>query len=184
MQFVLNLLKMSLTRLNMLPLIALMSVGSVIAQDNEEVLYGDCGYIQFTDVSDEELTEEEKLRKLDNDFEDALSRSEKCLKTAIDSSNKKLAQAAGAGGSTGGGTGNNAPIVTEEGTDKENQSPNPNTSKDTRSAPSAPHQTGKPTTGASAVCEAVIQGLNSATTDNEKQHFEKLVEQYKCNVKE
>lgn len=154
-------------------------IGELYANNEAEVLYGDCGYLQFNDIDGEELTEEEKLALLDSDFEEALNRSEKCLKTAIDNSNQKLAQAGGGGAAGGGGT-DGAPVTAEQSSDSDDVEEASQESNQSRSAPSTPHQKGKKIGGASAVCDAVLQGLDSATTDSEKAHFKKLSDQYQC----
>lgn len=144
----------------------------------DDVLYGDCGYLQFEDVDDTLLTKEEKLGLLDDDFESALNRSEKCLKTAVENSNQELAQAGAENGSSGGGS--DAAVTESSGEPKQEVNQSRQTEQTVESGESDPHQRGEQKSGSSAVCDAVTQGLQSASTASEREHFEKLAKQYQC----
>lgn len=144
----------------------------------DEVLYGDCGYLQFEDVDNELLTKEEQLELLDKDFESALNRSEKCLKTAVENSNEALAKTGGGAGSSGGGTDDLSSISSVE--SEQALETTRETNSTTESQTSDTHPRGEQTSGASAVCDAVNQGLKSASTPSEREHFEKLAKQYQC----
>ncbi len=147
--------------------------------------YSDCSQINFNDIDSRELTREELIKRMDDDFEANLSKSEKCMAEAVASGAGRLGGAggSGAGAGTGSSTGNSAAgssntsaDSSSSGTDSQQSQQNQNAA----GASSAEHQKGKGGQGSSSVCDAVKQGLTSATTDAEKQHFRGLMEQYGC----
>lgn len=142
--------------------------------------FSDCSQINFNDIDSHELTREELIKRMDDDFEANLSKSEKCMAEAVASGAGRLGGAGGSGAGTGAGTGsstgNSAAGSSSSGTDSQQSQQNQNAA----GASSAEHQKGKGGQGSSSVCDAVKQGLTSATTDAEKQHFRGLMEQYGC----
>lgn len=159
-------------------LLVMLVILKVSAFQQDEILYGDCGHLQFEDIDGQLLTKEEQLQLLDDDFESALNRSEKCLKTAIENSNQQLAQSSGGAGSSGGG--NSAAPSTARTEPLEQKTEYEITLNETDSVRTKPHIKGEQASGSSAVCDAVRQGLDAASTDNERAHFESLAKQYKC----
>lgn len=149
--------------------------------------YSDCSQINFNDIDSRELTREELIKRMDDDFEANLSKSEKCMAEAVASGAGRLGGTGGSGAGTGAGAGsstgnsaagssNTSADSSSSGTDSQQSQQNQNAA----SASSAEHQKGKGGQGSSSVCDAVKQGLTSATTDAEKQHFRGLMEQYGC----
>lgn len=148
--------------------------------------YSDCSQINFSDIDGRELTREELIKRMDDDFEANLSKSEKCMAEAVASGAGRLGGAGGSGAGTGAGAGSNGSSSaagssntsadSSSGTDSQQSQQN----QSATGASSAEQQKGKGGQGSSSVCDAVKQGLTSATTDAEKQHFRGLMEQYGC----
>jgi hypothetical protein len=157
-------------------------VSSVFATEASPVNYGDCAYIEFKDVDPAELTKQERLDLLNADLFASLDKSEKCMqKAAISSAGKIGAKGAKDGGNDQAvGQGNVSVDASNDAQVAVGQSQRQiiPTSSDTTS--DNDNRRGPKTGGSSAVCEAVNQGLTSATTDSEKEHFKGLKKQYGC----
>lgn len=168
-------------------LVLLFTLGAAIASlpafstDAEPIYYSDCAYIEFEDIDNAQMTREEQLAAMDADFEESLNASEECMSEALDSGAQKLADA-GAGGDTGdqesesadNSVAAQASAATEYQTTQSQQQHT--TTDQTRS-----HAGGQGQQGSSAVCDAVKQGLEAATTDSEKAHFQSLMNEYGCS---
>lgn len=150
----------------------------------EPIYYSDCAYIEFEDIDNAQMTREEQLAAMDADFEESLNASEECMSEALDSGAQKLADA-GAGSDTGDqesesteSADNSVAAQASSATEYQTtQSQQQHTTTDqTRS-----HAGGQGQQGSSAVCDAVRQGLESATTDSEKAHFQSLMNEYGCS---
>jgi hypothetical protein len=153
------------------------------ATESSPVNYGDCAYMEFEDVDPAELTLQERIDLLNADLFTSLDKSEKCMQKAAVSAADKVG-AAGAGSVKN--TGNDSLDATDvgQGADGQSQRQTRSTSSSSPSSPSSSINTDKKrglnTGGSSAVCDAVNQGLVSATTDSEKEHFKGLKKQYGC----
>ena len=147
--------------------------------DAEPIYYSDCAYIEFEDIDNSQMTREEQLAAMDADFEESLNASEECMSEALDSGAQKLAEA---GGDTGGqdseSADNSAAAQTSSSSEYQTtQSQQQHSTTDQTRA----HSGGQGQQGSSAVCDAVKQGLESATTENEKAHFQSLMNEYGCS---
>lgn len=145
--------------------------------------YSDCSTFTFRDIDSALLTREEQLALMEQDLFDNLNRSEACLNDATQASAQRLA-AAGGGSGAGGG-----PDAGAEGGDSaemaaaqqaSNKDPTDMQSTSSPSERSKQHVSGQRASGSSAVCDAVRQGLSTATTDAEKEHFQQLSKDYGC----
>ncbi len=150
------------------------------AIESSPVNYGDCAYMEFEDVDPTELTLQERIDLLNADLFTSLDKSEKCMQKAAVSAADKVG-AAGAGSVKN--TGNDSLDATDVGQGADGQSQRQTRSTSSSSPSSSSHtdkKRGLNTGGSSAVCDAVNQGLVSATTDSEKEHFKDLKKQYGC----
>jgi hypothetical protein len=160
-------------------------IGNVFATAASPVNYGDCAYIEFKDVDPTELTKQERIDLLNADLFASLDKSEKCMHKAAISGAGKIG-AKGAKGAKGGGNDQAIGLGTvsvdasndAQVTDGQSQRQAIPTSSNTTS--DNDNRRGPKTGGSSAVCEAINQGLTSATTDSEKEHFKGLKKQYGC----
>ncbi|GGW81474.1 hypothetical protein [Alteromonas halophila] len=176
-------------RLVMPYLIALLSTllpVSVQATDPEPVYYQDCAYIEFDDIDNDALTRNEEIALIDENFFAALDRSAECMNSAAATGAGKIGDAAGnagggqgaAGGqsgnagSSGQASGSGSPVPIAE------QQQNPQQTTDTTKGIDT--QRGTSSGGSSAVCDAVKEGLASATTQAEKEHWQGLAAEYGC----
>lgn len=149
-----------------------------VGGDRGPVYYSDCAYIEFEQIDSSHMTRAEQLAAMDADFEKSLNASEQCMDEAVSVSAGRLAQS-GASGSAGQGNGSAAP--TEAQTAQAQEQTQQQSQQQAAADPSKTHQGGQSGPGSSAVCDAVNQGLASATTDAEKQHFEALQTEYGCS---
>jgi hypothetical protein len=152
-----------------------------------DTYYSDCSSFTFRDIDSALLTREEQLALMEQDLFDNLNRSEACLNDANQTAAQRLG-AAGGGAGEGGGSGANAgagngeraevaaaqQTAANEPTDMQSSQPPSETSKK--------HVSGQRASGSSAVCDAVQQGLSAATTDAEKEHFQRLSKDYGCAI--
>ncbi|WP_156824241.1 hypothetical protein [Salinimonas chungwhensis] len=143
----------------------------------EPIYYSDCAYIEFEDIDSSTMTREEQLAALDADFEDSLNASETCMTDAVSSNAEKLANAGGNSGSNGQGSNTGAGQATQTATASQTTQ---SAQDQSTTPPSREHVTGGGQQGSSAVCDAVKQGYESATTENEKKHFQELMTEYGC----
>jgi hypothetical protein len=149
-------------------------ISLVFATEESVINYGDCAYIEFKDVDPAELTKQERIDLLNADLFTSLDKSEKCMKKAVISGAGNIG-AKGGGNDQASGQGN---VSVDASDDGQSQSQTIPTSSSTTS--DNDNRRGSKTGGSSAVCDAVNQGLASATTDSEKEHFKGLKKQYGC----
>ena len=143
--------------------------------------YQDCSVITFDDVNTDTMTRQERIAAMDSLLFDALNQSEKCMSEAAQSSAEKVA---GAAGGAGAGGGNQSASGSASSAQNSAQSEHSDTSSVTSANPpsdaSKQSEGGEASAGSSAVCDAVKEGLEAATTDAEVTHFEGLKQQYGC----
>lgn len=162
------------------------SVTPVYAQTSDTpTYYQDCSVLDFGEQDMSTMTEAEKIQALDDSLFGALNQSEECMDAAAQSSAQSVANAAGQGGGSG-----NASATASTGTGAgqsnsqssiESQDSSTNTQTTTSSSdPSKQSVGGQAKGGSSAVCDAVIAGLQGAKDETEKAHFQALKEQYGC----
>ena len=159
---------------------------STSPQNISPTYFQDCTVLDFGEQDMSTMTEAEKIQALDDSFFGALNQSEDCMNAAAQSSAQSVASAAGQGAGQGAGAGS-ASSTSSSGagqsssqstTETQESSTNTRTSTTTDSSKQS---VGSPAKGgSSAVCDAVIAGLEGATTESEKAHFEALKEQYGC----
>lgn len=176
-----------------LPLALLLNAlifASAGAQTSEApTYYQDCAVLDFGEQDLSTMTEAEKIQALDDSLFGALNQSEECMKAAAQSSAQSVASAAGQGTGQGAGAGNTSSTSSSGAgagqsssqSSTESQESSTNTQTTTSSSdPSKQSVGGQAKGGSSAVCDAVIAGLQGATTESEKAHFQALKEQYGC----
>lgn len=151
---------------------------NTLAGDQDPVYYSDCAYIEFEQIDSAQLTRAEQLAAMDADFEKSLNASEQCMDEAVSAGAGRLAQSGASGGA---GQGNDSTASTEAQTTQAQEQTQQQSQQQAAADPSKTHQGGQSGPGSSAVCDAVNQGLASATTDAEKQHFEALQTEYGCS---
>lgn len=172
-----------------LPLALLLNAlifASAGAQTSEApTYYQDCAVLDFGEQDLSTMTEAEKIQALDDSLFGALNQSEECMNAAAQSSAQSVASAAGQGAgagntsstsSSGAGAGQSS---SQSSTESQESSTNTQTTTSS-SDPSKQSVGGQAKGGSSAVCDAVIAGLQGATTESEKAHFQALKEQYGC----
>ncbi|WP_052750263.1 hypothetical protein [Arsukibacterium sp. MJ3] len=145
---------------------------------NANTEYSDCTLINFNDIDKTKLTKAELLQKMEQDFADNLNNSEKCMAAAASGAAGKVGAAGGSSGDAGdsaGGQGNTGLAQATSDANEDMQG-----AQQSASAPSKTSERGKVKQGSSAVCDTVKQGLDSATTDSERKHFQDLMAQYGC----
>ncbi|AEA99765.1 MULTISPECIES: hypothetical protein [Alteromonas] len=164
----------------------------VYAQTSETpTYYQDCSVLDFGDKDMSTMTEAEKIQALDDSLFGALEQSEECMDAAAQSSAQSVASAAGQGAGAGNGAASGSVSSASAASGGQGQSNAQNSAQSqessthsqtttSSSAPSKQSTGGKAKGGSSAVCDAVIAGLQGATTEQEKAHFQALKEQYGC----
>ncbi|MBJ7266712.1 hypothetical protein [Idiomarina abyssalis] len=145
----------------------------------QETGYSDCSYIEFDDVDPSTLTLQERIALEEAALFASLDESAECMEAATASAADNLAEAAagssGAGGASG-STGSSAGGATGSETQQQSSSAvSESSSVDTKD-----HKRGNSGSGSSAVCDAVKEGMASATTEAEKEHFKGLMAEYGC----
>jgi hypothetical protein len=139
------------------------------------IYYNDCAYIDFDDVDESTLTKQELIARMDMGLEDTLNKSEECMRSAANAGSQRFTGAGG--GAQGTGSGQSAGSVAQgpaQQNDSQQESQNTE-SLDSKDSPKGPNNG-----GSNAVCDAVKQGLTSATNEQEKQHFKGLMKEYRC----
>ncbi len=162
------------------------SLTPVCAQTSDTpTYYQDCSVLDFGEQDMSTMTEAEKIQALDDSLFGALNQSEECMDAAAQSSAQSVANAAGQGGGSGSAsatasTGTGAGQSNSQ-SSIESQDSSTNTQTTTSSSdPSKQSVGGQAKGGSSAVCDAVIAGLQGAKDETEKAHFQALKEQYGC----
>ena len=167
-------------------LLCVFSITSVFAQPSvTPTYYKDCSILDFGEQDMSTMTEAEKIQALDDSLFGALNQSEECMNAAAQSSAQSVANAAGQGA----GSGNSSSTASSGAgagqansqSSTESQDSSTNTQTTTSSSdPSKQSAGGQAKGGSSAVCDAVIAGLQGAKDEAEKAHFQTLKEQYGC----
>ena len=167
-------------------LLCVFSITSVFAQTSvTPTYYKDCSILDFGEQDMSTMTEAEKIQALDDSLFGALNQSEECMNAAAQSSAQSVANAAGQGA----GSGNSSSTASSGAgagqansqSSTESQDSSTNTQTTTSSSdPSKQSVGGQAKGGSSAVCDAVIAGLQGAKDEAEKAHFQALKEQYGC----
>ncbi len=145
---------------------------------NASTEYSDCSLINFNDIDKSKLTKAELLKKMEQDFADNLNNSEKCMAAAASGAAGKMGAANGSSGDAGDSTGGQGDRGLAQATRDANE--DMQGAQQSVSTPSKTTERGKGKQGSSAVCDTVKQGLDAATTDSEKKHFQSLMTQYGC----
>jgi len=171
-------------------LLCVFSITSVFAQTSvTPTYYKDCSILDFGEQDMSTMTEAEKIQALDDSLFGALNQSEECMNAAAQSSAQSVASAAGQGAGQGSGAGNTSSSSSSGAgagqsnsqSSTESQDSSTNTQTTTSSSdPSKQSVGGQAKGGSSAVCDAVIAGLQGAKDEAEKAHFQALKEQYGC----
>ena len=149
--------------------------------------YQDCSVLDFGEQDISIMTQAEKIQALDESFFGALNQSEECMNAAAQSSAQGVANAAGQSAGQGLGTGSTSSTGASAGQSNAQSSTNSQESSTNTQTSTSSSDTSKQSVGghaqggSSAVCDAVIAGLQGATTESEKAHFQALKEQYGCN---
>lgn len=152
-------------------------LGSGVAEAQEqEKSYSDCAYIEFDDIDPTTLTLQERIALEEAALFASLDDSAQCMEEATASASGSLADKASGGGSgAGGGASGSGASAQMESEEQESTSTASESSVDTKD-----HKRGNRGSGSSAVCDAVKEGLASATTEAEKEHFKGLMAEYGC----
>lgn len=173
---------------SLLTFIVLMSLSHFGLAEGTPIYFEDCSVLDFGEQDTSSMTEAEKIRAMDQSLFRVLDQTEECMDSAVQSSAESVANAAGQGASGGQGA---AGAAGTSGSTSEVSSSQSKTSTDsaatntqttsTQTSTSKKTIGGQAKGGSSAVCDAVNTGLQSATTESEKAHFQELKKQYGCN---
>lgn len=147
--------------------------------DAQEKSYSDCGYIEFDDVDPSTLTLQERIALEEAALFASLDDSAECMEEATASASDSVADAASGGGSGSGGSAGTGSSGASEANSSEQQQQATSTASES-SVDTKDHQRGNSGSGSSAVCDAVKEGMASATTEAEKEHFKGLMAEYGC----
>lgn len=159
--------------------LAVFCLSSGVAEAQEKS-YSDCAYIEFDDVDPSTLTLQERIALEEAALFASLDDSAECMEEATASASGSLADAASGSGSgaAGGASGSAGSSGNSEANSSEQQQ-STSTASET-SVETKDHQRGNTGSGSSAVCDAVKEGMASATTEAEKEHFKGLMAEYGC----
>lgn len=155
---------------------AVLCLSSGVAEAQEKS-YSDCAYIEFDDVDPSTLTLQERIALEEAALFASLDDSAECMEEATASASGSLADKASGGGSGAGGGASGSGANTQ--TESEEQQQSTSTASES-SVDSKDHKRGNSGSGSSAVCDAVKEGMASATTEAEKEHFKGLMAEYGC----
>lgn len=160
--------------------LAVFCLSSGVAEAQEKS-YSDCAYIEFDDVDPSTLTLQERIALEEAALFASLDDSAECMEEATASASGSLADAASGSGSgaAGGASGAAGSSGNSEANSSEQQQQSTSTASET-SVETKDHQRGNTGSGSSAVCDAVKEGMASATTEAEKEHFKGLMAEYGC----
>ncbi|WP_404397389.1 hypothetical protein [Idiomarina loihiensis] len=159
--------------------LAVLCLGSGVAEAQEKS-YSDCAYIEFDDVDPSTLTLQERIALEEAALFASLDDSAECMEEATASASGSLADAAsgsgsGAAGGVSGSAGSSGNSEANSSEQQQSASKAPESAVETKD-----HQRGNTGSGSSAVCDAVKEGMASATTEAEKEHFKGLMAEYGC----
>ena len=145
----------------------------------QEKSYSDCAYIEFDDIDPSTLTLQERIALEEAALFASLDDSAECMEEATASASGSLADAASGGGSGAGGSAGSGSSGSSEANSSEQQQQATSTASES-SVDTKDHERGNSGSGSSAVCDAVKEGMASATTEAEKEHFKGLMAEYGC----
>ncbi|WP_322406318.1 hypothetical protein U0358_11155 [Idiomarina sp. PL1-037] len=159
--------------------LAVLCLGNGVAEAQEKS-YSDCAYIEFDDVDPSSLTLQERIALEEAALFASLDDSAECMEEATASASGSLADAAsgsgsGAAGGVSGSAGSSGNSEANSSEQQQSASTAPESAVETKD-----HQRGNTGSGSSAVCDAVKEGMASATTEAEKEHFKGLMAEYGC----
>jgi len=163
-------------------ILAIVLGGSFLSASNaQEINYSDCAYIEFDDVDPSTLTLQERIALEEAALFASLDDSAECMEEATASASGSLSEAASGGGSgaAGGASGSDGSSGDSGANSSEQQQQSTSTASES-SVDTKDHQRGNTGSGSSAVCDAVKEGMASATTEAEKEHFKGLMAEYGC----
>lgn len=150
--------------------------------NTQQIQFQDCTYIDFGEIDYSTMTEAEKIQAMDNALFDALDNTEECMKSAITSGAQGVASASNSGRSSSSSQGESStaqnsdqesiPSQQDVAAQHETQVENASPSKQSHGGPAK--------SGSSVVCDAVYEGLEGAKSESQKEHFQKLKDQYGC----
>ncbi|WP_334012532.1 hypothetical protein [Alteromonas sp. S167] len=166
--------------------------GCAHAQQNKNVSYGDCAYVDIGEVDESTLTREEIIKRMEENLFAGLDNTEECMKAAVATSSKKIGDAAGGVTGFGGNQASDSSGSIEASSsgqpgnyvgsggeaDQDQSNSNSENNSGAASSGSSPNSV---TTGNSAVCDTVSRGLAEVKTDEEKAHWSGLSQKYNCN---
>ncbi|WMN59657.1 hypothetical protein NI389_15980 [Pseudoalteromonas xiamenensis] len=149
---------------------------------NKPSYYRDCSVMKFEDIDEAELTQAERILLKEQKLEASLNSSAECMDEAMQSNQQRLRESNSRSGESSSVSESHAKEQNEESRPEEmnSVSSQQKETNPTQTSNSKQHIKGKVSGGSSAVCDAIKQGLAQAKTDNEKQHFEKLAKEYRC----
>jgi hypothetical protein len=147
--------------------------------------YSACQGIQFASVDMSELTQQEQIELKEKSLQASLNNQAECLDETMNEHQSRLNSASGTL-STGQDMQLNdstsaESLASDTANDLQSSKPLERVvTSQSKTTQSKSHSIGQKTSGASAVCDAIKQGLAKATTEAEKRHFEGLVKEYGC----
>ncbi len=146
---------------------------------NSSTYYNDCSNLAFKNTDNSQLTKQEELAALEQDFFEVLNQNEACMTQAVAASNGRV-------GSAGSGQGAEGSGKSSEGSQAVNNVQSSPTANQQVSHSTQQHQisgrTGKGLkSGSTSICATVKEALANATTESETEHFESMMKQYNCN---
>ena len=145
----------------------------------QEKSYSDCAYIEFDDIDPSTLTLQERIALEEAALFASLDESAECMEEATASASGSLADAASGAGSGAGGSAGSGSSGSREANPSEQQQQAASAASES-SVDTKDHERGNSGSGSSAVCDAVKEGMASATTEAEKEHFKGLMAEYGC----
>lgn len=157
---------------------AVLCLSSGVAEAQEKS-YSDCAYIEFDDVDPSTLTLQERIALEEAALFASLDDSAECMEEATASASGSLADAASGSGAAGGASGSDGSSGNSGANSSEQQQQSTSTASES-SVDTKDHKRGNSGGGSSAVCDAVKEGMASATTEAEKEHFKGLMAEYGC----
>ncbi|RUO29502.1 hypothetical protein [Aliidiomarina sanyensis] len=152
--------------------------------------FSDCSHLLFDSHEGEELTRSERIAILNADIQANVGNYEACMEAALSSSQQRMRAAANVSQSNQSGSDQSSAAQSEQASTESQEtalaqqaeSQQETTEQDQRetSESSRAHQGSDRRQGTTAVCDAILTGLDSATTESEKAHFEALAKEYGC----
>ncbi|RUO20851.1 hypothetical protein CWE08_07045 [Aliidiomarina iranensis] len=145
----------------------------------DSAFYVDCSHLVFDNFFTEELTRGERITLLNANIEANVGNYQACRSAANEAAQERMVNA----GSVGVAENSGAALASEtlEALADEPIETTAENEEIVRPAEaSRNHSAGSGSGGTSTVCDAIKQGLERASTESEKAHFEKLKNDYGC----